>query len=98
MIYILKIAGILVVVGCIITAFASGGILGGIISIICGVILASVFFALSKILENQEIIISQLSNIDDSTKKPLKKITCKNCSKTYTSDYSSCPHCGRKSE
>ncbi|MEG0894338.1 MAG: hypothetical protein RSE93_01380 [Oscillospiraceae bacterium] len=93
---VLFFVGIATIVLGVLGGLFSGSVLAFIFTTISAIISSLIFFSLSKVLENQEKIMGELYAIRQHTKKPIETITCKQCSKTYQSDYSSCPHCGAR--
>jgi len=90
----LYIIGIIVFVISVVAGLFSGSFTSFIVALGGGITSAVTFFALAKILENQENILYKL-NSDLATRSDLlaKKI-CQKCNYKYEGDYSSCPHCG----
>lgn len=94
---ILYIIGAVVFIVSVIAGFSFDSFSGILISLVCGLSSAMIFFALARIIENQENILYKLTYQENEIRKSLivKKI-CQKCDYTYDSDYSSCPHCGNK--
>lgn len=94
--FVITIIGIAILVFSLIAGLLFESLLGFMAFLIIGFALAMIFFALSKILENQKNIISMLDyqySQDLKTRNTEKK-TCTKCNKEYDPDYTSCPHCG----
>lgn len=71
------------------------GFLYGLIALVSGIIFSIIFCALYEILDYLEKIYERCSKIED---KPITKIKCEHCGKSYDSDYTLCPFCGSKKE
>lgn len=71
------------------------GFLYGLIALVSSIIFSIIFCALYEILDYLEKIYEQCSKIED---KPITKIKCEHCGKSYDSDYTLCPFCGSKKE
>lgn len=95
-------SSLLYIVGIIVTIFSlgaglfSGSFLGFIVYAAGGFTSAIIFFALGKLLDNQQTILSVLLHQEEYQRKHLmqEKKTCSRCNKEYDIDFSSCPHCG----
>lgn len=96
MLSILYIIGGIIIIISIIGGFMSGSFLGFLLAVASGGITAIIFFALAKIIENQENIIYKLDKQEENIRKSLvqEKVVCPKCNYEHASDYSSCPHCG----
>ena len=96
MISVLYIIGLIVFIISIVVGFSSGSILGFLIALRSGISSAIIFFAVAKILENQENILFKLENQEEMYKKSFiqPKIACPKCNYECDNDYTSCPHCG----
>jgi hypothetical protein len=81
------------IVGCLQETF-----LGFVLSVVSGLSSSAVFFALGKILDNQESILLRLGHFEGYGKrnKNLPKTTCPKCSREHDEDYTSCPYCGHR--
>ena len=88
--------GTIVLIISIIAGIYSGAFMGFLISVAGGIALAIIFFALAKILENQETILYKLAHQEENQRRYQKqeKKTCPRCNKEYDIDFGSCPHCG----
>ncbi len=95
--HFLTFVGIAIIIASIILGIGTGYVLGFFTTLIYGIIPSVIFFALSIIIENQERIMSMQYKTGGSSIFT-KTIECYNCKKTYTSDFSYCPHCGRTQE
>ncbi|WP_100404891.1 hypothetical protein [Bacillus solitudinis] len=64
--------------------------------IIGGVSTSFIFFALAKIIDNQETTIHHIQQqlIQSKNLHTAEKISCENCKRDYDHDFTSCPHCG----
>lgn len=96
MIYVLFFIGIATIIGGVIIGFLSGSVIGFLIALCSAISSAIILFALARILENQETIMSEIRKGRENIKKPVENIVCQKCNKSYEKDYSSCPHCGSK--
>ena len=94
---VLYIIGVIALIACFILGVISGGILVGIIIVIGGIPVAIIFFALAKILDNQEKIMLMLNSESTQKKKLIPQKQCEKCEKMHDGDATSCPHCGHKS-
>jgi uncharacterized membrane protein YdjX (TVP38/TMEM64 family) len=98
MVITLGIIGILVLLISFIAGIMTGSFLGFLTAIGGGIASATVFFALSKILTNQEIILYKLQYVESTKKNTYiqEKKACSRCNKQYDIDMNSCPHCGQR--
>jgi len=98
MILALYIIGAIVFVISIIAGFSSGSFIGFSVAMAGGIASAAIFFALARIIENQENIIYKLNYKDEIERKSStqEKKTCSKCSYKYDYDYSYCPHCSHR--
>lgn len=98
MIAALYIMGAVAMIISVIAGLFFGSFPGLLISIAGGISSAIVFFALAKILENQENILHKLNGQEEINKKFFvqEKRTCSKCDYQYSKDYSSCPNCGHR--
>ncbi len=96
MILILIIIGIATIIIGTVLGFLSGSAVGFIVALGSSIVSAVIFFALAKVLENQDTIMSMMYELKKELKNPSKEVICAKCAKTYTSEYSYCPHCGTK--
>lgn len=98
MITALMITGALVMIISLIAGFASGSFVGFLAYFGGGIVASIMFFALSKILDNQESILYRLEYIEETAKgsRAREKKVCPNCSRQYDGDRNSCPHCGHR--
>jgi uncharacterized paraquat-inducible protein A len=97
MIFALYIAGAVILIISIIAGFSSGSMMGFLVAIAGGVSSALIFFALAKILDNQESILFRLYQREGEGKyRVLEKTACPKCSYEYDSERNSCPHCGHR--
>jgi uncharacterized membrane protein YdjX (TVP38/TMEM64 family) len=80
----------------IIVGLMQGSFWGAIMSLGGGISSAVIFFALGKILDNQENILLKLAAQEEINKKHFKlpQVECPKCSYKHDDDYTSCPHCG----
>ena len=88
--------GAIVFIISIIVGFLSGSFFQFLIVTLGGISSAIIFFALAKILDNQESILFKLEHQDEIFRKSFiqPKIVCPKCNYKYDNDYTSCPHCG----
>lgn len=96
MVTALFVIGIIIIFGSIIAGVLAGSF-GGFITIVSGgLISAIIFFALSRIINNQYIIINNIETLKENDRKSrkIKKRTCINCNKEFDLDMHSCPYCG----
>lgn len=93
MVGILFVIGILTVIGGFILGILSSSFFGFIVALAGGIISSVIFFALSKILENQDKILSQLQSQSIKISKLSEKKICGKCNNKYDEDMTSCPHC-----
>lgn len=65
-----------------------------------GILMGTVFAALARILENQEVILNKLETQESRQRKIIskEKKVCPKCSTSYDLDYNSCPNCGHKEQ
>lgn len=98
MVSALYIIGVIVFVLSIITGFLSRSFTGVVAGLVGGVTSSVIFFALAKIIENQESILYKMDYKEEIERKlrAQEKKTCPKCDYKYDGDYSSCPHCGYK--
>jgi uncharacterized paraquat-inducible protein A len=91
----LYVIGAIVFIISIIAGFLSG-LLGVLIGIAGGISAAIIFFALAKIIENQETILYKLVCQEEAYRKSCnkEKKVCPKCNYEYENDYTSCPRCG----
>ena len=96
MVTLLYIIGVIILIISGIAGLYSGSFIGFLISIAGGFATTIIFFALAKILDNQETILYALANQKEKQRKHLiqEKKICSKCNKEYDFDYGSCPHCG----
>jgi len=95
--FILRIAGVIVILASIVISFVTPtNFLGFIIIFIGCVIHSMLFFGLAAVLDNQEDILAKLQSQYEQLRKPPEKITCTRCEKEYDNSYSGCPHCAFK--
>ena len=87
--------GVIVLVGSLII-----GIMAGVPAFLLvfagGIPCAMIFFALARILENQEKIKQMFDSQETQKKKLLPQKSCKKCNNKHDSDATSCPYCGNK--
>lgn len=96
MVILLYIIGVIVFIASLVTGFGTGTALGVILGIAGGISSAIVFFALAKIIENQQnmfYMIETLNSFQRESQSKEKK-TCPKCNRIYDISFSSCPHCG----
>ena len=93
---ILVIIGIFTLVASFIIGLMSGSGFGFILALVGGITSSMIFFALYKILENQEQIMNQLFHQSTQTRKQVAKKTCPKCENKHDGDMTSCPNCGFK--
>lgn len=96
--FVLIVIGIAILVFSLIAGLLLNSLLAFMVSLVIGFALAMIFFALSKILENQKNIMGMLEyqySQDIKARNTEKKI-CTKCNTTYDPDYTSCPHCGNR--
>ncbi len=93
---VLYVIGAIALIIAIIVGFIQGTFWGFIVSVSGGISLLLIFFALAKILDNQDRILFKIASQYEIYKKYFKqpKVICPNCHNEHESDYSSCPHCG----
>lgn len=98
MISALYAAGAIIFIISIIAGFKSGSFLGFILSVAGGILSAIIPFALAKILENQETMLSKMQHIEEMIRnfRSQQKKICTKCNYKYGADYSSCPRCGNR--
>ncbi|MDP4091235.1 MAG: hypothetical protein Q8930_18465 [Bacillota bacterium] len=98
MISVLYVIGAIVILISVVAGFLAGSFLQFLISAAGGIFSAVIFFALAKILDNQESILYKLEHQEETLRKylPRPKIVCPKCSYKYDDDYTSCPHCGHR--
>lgn len=79
-----------------IAGIISGSITGFLTAVGGGITSAAVFFALAKILDNQEKLMHQLRWMEGrwQEEKTAMKKACPKCNRMYDGDMNSCPHCG----
>ena len=96
MLTLLYSVGVIVLIISIIAGIYSGAFMGFLISVAGGIASAIIFFALAKILENQEAILHKLIHQEETQSKHQKqeKKICPRCNRVHDIDFSSCPHCG----
>lgn len=94
---VLYVAGIIVAITAIITGIRSEELL---LFLLSGFLTSIIFFALGKIIDNQEEIKYYIQLDKDSTKKSYlpdsHKKVCSNCNKEYDVHQKSCPYCGNR--
>lgn len=97
MIIVLYTIGIIFLIVSVIYGFAIGGVPGVTIAI-SGIISSILYFALAKILGNQEEIFRRLNRIEEAPRRLMRQNNkkCENCGSSYDNDMHSCPHCGHK--
>lgn len=89
----LFVIGIIIIFIAVIFGFLSGSFMGFLAAAGSGIVSAAIFFALARILENQELILIHIQWLD----KPSKvQNTCPRCDRKYDGEMHSCPHCGYK--
>ena len=88
--------GAIVLIISIIIGIYSGAFMRFLVSVAGGIASAIIFFALAKILENQETILYKLLHQEEIQRKyqMQEKKICPRRNKEYDIDFSSCPHCG----
>ena len=96
MILLLSVIAAIIFIVSLMAGFLSGSLLGILIAVTSGTTSAVIIFALAKILDNQERILSKLVRQEVFSRKtfPLQKVICPKCNYKYDNDYTSCPHCG----
>lgn len=97
MISVLYVIGVIFLIISIIVGILSGHILGFLIALGSGISSAIIFFALAKILENQELIVFKLEYNEKCMQNLLPAqpmVECQKCNYKYENEYASCPHCG----
>jgi len=94
----LGIIGLGVIVFSLMGGIMTGSLLGFIAVALGGFATSMIFFALSRIIENQNIIINKLDYqySQELKARNIDKKLCTKCNKTYDVDYTSCPHCGNR--
>lgn len=101
---LLKIIGILTaivtVIAGIVGAVESDSLLVFTICLISGIIQAIVYYAMARVLENQEEMQWRLRNMElllqSQNKETTEKRKCPCCGRSYEIDRDSCPYCGYK--
>lgn len=94
---LLKIVGILTIVGNIVVCGANLGVTGILIGIPMGFMSSLVFFAVAELLENQEQIFQAIRNLEKSIPSAVRKENeqiCPKCNEMHHNTASNCPHCG----
>lgn len=90
--------GALILIAGIVIGFMSETLIATIIS---SSVVACIFFALAKIIGNQEIIINhqqELLNNAILSRRDEGKKPCHECGKSYPVSMKSCPYCGIRRE
>ncbi|MCT4542996.1 MAG: hypothetical protein N4A63_05605 [Vallitalea sp.] len=95
---VLLIVGIFVIIVSIITGYSLGEFHLFLYRVSSGTIVAMIFFALSKIISNQEEIKYYLRIENNSNTKviPTEMKKCSKCNKEYDKYQTSCPYCGNR--
>ncbi|WP_407269803.1 hypothetical protein [Radiobacillus sp. PE A8.2] len=88
--------GIIVLISSVIVGVFSGSFFGFILAVIGGVFSSVIFFALAKIIDNQETMLLKIYKLEDFNRKQVKKedTVCSKCNYTYDQELNSCPKCG----
>jgi large conductance mechanosensitive channel len=88
--------GAIIIIITIIVGIMSGSFLIFLFVVAIGIVTAIIFFALAKVLENQENILYILDKQEKAIKKSNgeEKVVCPKCNYAHDDDYTSCPHCG----
>jgi large conductance mechanosensitive channel len=88
--------GAIIIIITIIVGIMSGSFLMFLFVVAIGIVIAIIFFALAKILEDQENILYKLDKQEKAIKKSIgeEKVVCPKCNYAHDDDYTSCPHCG----
>lgn len=94
---ILKMVGILVVVGNVVVCVANMGGMGFLVGVPLGLVASIIYFALAEVLENQEQIFQAVRNLKKSIPSEIRRENqeiCPKCNEVHHNTASNCPHCG----
>ncbi len=91
---ILFFVGIITIIAGVVGGFIAGTAGGVVLGLVTGIVASLIYFALAKILENQDAILYELRNTRQQNNIQKTKKTCEKCGKEHDVDVKSCPHCG----
>ncbi|MCL2378095.1 MAG: hypothetical protein FWC77_03110 [Defluviitaleaceae bacterium] len=90
---ILFVLGFITIIAGIIIGLMTGSFLGFIASLAGSIFSSAIFFALARILEKQDEILTMLQSSEARKRNPIDTIKCTRCEKEYDSSCNNCPHC-----
>ncbi len=95
---VLYVIGIIILIAGIVVGYSAEAF---IITVISSTITAFVFFALGRIIGNQEIIMNQQQELLNNailSRRSVEEKTCSECGKLYDVSAKSCPYCGARDD